>query len=563
MNRRRFLQGAAAGGAISVLDWLGWFQRFGVPGTSKSLGLAEAAAQAAGEPHYLIYWFQEGGWDSYCMFGPVDTPNHATMTVPAGTLNPMPSWSAQFYRPRGYPSATQSLKAVQGNIEYGYLARDGLSLFPDLAVVASHEGNAFHSGSRLEYHYGKYSSYYAPSALRAANERTVMQAFCEAYGSAAPLPHVSWHRWLSDGELSEATYTEGKGYYEKLGPAFAHTVYGQTPADMRARLSSLGAVTSGAKGVRIRQFVDRLHDEFLTGRDGESVRAFASAVAIHRQLQGATGITVNPATMFTDSVLRSEFGVMPADEQTTSTSVNDMPARSKNAPNTNVQAMMTYELMRAGISIGFWIENRQIRGFDTHRDRQSIRNNMGQSDQLTSMRRDLWNPLRALVTRLKSTPAPGSATGKTLWDCTTIVLASEMGRTISGDVAAILMDNVKYPTDAEKYAEIMKQDCCQHWEVNSVAFLGGSVQGDRQYGRVGASTLKGIPMMPDGTLDPAYDPITGSLISGRTKSPQSFLSDAGHVYATALYLAGLDPDALRAANKGRNVRAPMRFLKKA
>ena len=54
MKRRAFLQGAAAGGAISVLDWLGWFQRFGVPGTQKSLGLAEAAAQAVAEPRYII-----------------------------------------------------------------------------------------------------------------------------------------------------------------------------------------------------------------------------------------------------------------------------------------------------------------------------------------------------------------------------------------------------------------------------------------------------------------------------------------------------------------------------
>ena len=143
MKRRSFLQGAAAGGAISVLDWLGWFERYGVPGTQKSLGLASAAAQAAGTPHFLIYWFQEGGWDSYCMLSPVDTPNHATMTVPAGTLNPMPSWSQQFYRPKGYPSATPALKAVEGNIEYGYLAKDGLTLFPDLAVVASHEATRF------------------------------------------------------------------------------------------------------------------------------------------------------------------------------------------------------------------------------------------------------------------------------------------------------------------------------------------------------------------------------------------------------------------------------------
>src|SRR6185436_17739880 len=113
-------------------------------------------------------------------------------------------------------------------------------------------------------------------------------------------------------------------------------------------------------------------------------------------------------------------------EATTSTVVNDMPARSKNTPNANVQAMMAYELMRAGISIGFWIESRQIRGFDTHRDRSSIRSNLGQTDQLTSMRRDLWTPLKAFVSRLKGTAS--SVPMKSLWDLTTIVLCSEMGR---------------------------------------------------------------------------------------------------------------------------------------
>ena len=33
MKRRSFLRGAAAGGAIGVLDWLGFFRSFGVPGT--------------------------------------------------------------------------------------------------------------------------------------------------------------------------------------------------------------------------------------------------------------------------------------------------------------------------------------------------------------------------------------------------------------------------------------------------------------------------------------------------------------------------------------------------
>jgi hypothetical protein len=560
MKRRAFLQGAAAGGAISVLDWLGWFRRFGVPGTSKSLRMAEAAAQAMTTPHFLIYWFQEGGWDSYCMFGPADTEQDATLTIPAGTLNPVPAWSSQYYRPKGYTMSPQYLKQVSGNIEYGYLGADGMSLFPDMAVVASHAGNAFHSGSRLEYHYGKYANYYAPSAMRGANERTVMQAFCEAYGGSVPLSNISWHLWLSDGELDPATYPEGTGYYEKLGPPYAHTVYGETPNDMRARLSSLGAVTSGAKGVRIRAFVDNLHDNFLNGKDGESVRAFASAVAIHRQLANATGISVNPATMFTNTQLRTEFGVQPADEQTTATSVNGNPARSKNSPNSNVQAMMTYELMTAGISVGFWIESRQIRGFDTHRDRQSIMSNQGQTDQLTGMRTNLWTPLKALVNRLKTTPCPG--TQGSYWDYTTIVLASEMGRTISGDVTPILTDNVKYPDAQTKYDNIMQQDCCQHWEVSSCAFLGGTVKGNSQWGRVGSVSLKGIPLMPDGTLDPAFDPMTGQLKSGQTQSANSFLSDAGSVYSTALYLSGLDPAALLAAGKGKNVRAPMTFIAK-
>lgn len=68
--------------------------------------------------------------------------------------------------------------------------------------------------------------------------------------------------------------------------------------------------------------------------------------------------------------------------------------------------------------------------------------------------------------------------------------------------------------------------------------------------------------MPDGTLDPAYDPDTGRLISGRTKSPGSFITDSGHVYSTALYLSGLNPAALKAAGKGRNDRPPLAFIKK-
>lgn len=558
MNRRAFLAGAAAGASISVLDWLGWFRRFGVPGTSKSLGIAEAVAQTA-QPRFLIYWFLEGGWDSYCMFAPIVTPNHANATYPAGTLSPSPAWSAQFYRPRNYGLDAAHFTQAQANgITYGYLAEDGKSLFDDMCIVSSAQGNTFHSGGRWEYHYGKYAQYAALSAQRGANERTVLQAFAEAYGSSFPLPHVSWHRWLSDGELDEPTYPEGTGYYEKLGPAYAHTIYGQTPTDMRSRLVSLSGVSAGARMARIRQFVDNLHDNFIADHNSESVRAFSSAVQIHRQLTGGTGVAVNPATMFTDAALRTEFAVTAADEQTTATVVNGNPARSKNTPNTNVQALMAYELMTKGLSIAFWIESRDVRDFDTHRSRSSVLSNRGQSDQLSLMRTQLWNPLKALVNRLKTTQY---GTGPTsYWDHTVIVLGSEMGRTIQGDVSSILAGA---DSDTVKYQKIMEQDCCQHWRVSSVAFMGGPVRGGTQFGRVGSSSLEGIPIMPDtGAFDPAYNATTGVLNSGMTRSPSSVVADAGHVYSTALHLSGLDPDALRSAGKGRNNRPPLTFVKK-
>lgn len=558
MNRRAFLAGAATGGAISVLDWLGWFRRFGVPGTSKSLGIAEAVAQTA-TPHFLIYWFLEGGWDSYCMFSPLVTVNDATGTYPANSLSPTPSWSAQFYRPRNYGlDGTHFTSGNQNGISYGYLAEDGKTLFPDMSIISSGLGNTFHSGGRWEYHYGKYAQYAALTAQRQSNERTVLQAFAEAYGSAFPLPHVSWHRWLSDGELDEPTYPEGTGYYEKLGPAYAHTIYGQTPTDMRSRLVSLSGVSAGARMARIRAFVDNLHDNFIADHNSESVRAFSSAVQIHRQLTGGTGVTVNPATMFTDPTLRAEFGITAADEQTTATVVNGNPARSKNTPNTNVQAMMTYELMTKGLSIGFWIESRDVRDFDSHRSRSSILSNRGQYDQLGQVRTQLWTPLKALVNRLKTTQYGAGPTS--YWDHTVIVLASEMGRTIQGDVSSILAGT---ESDQLKYQAIMDQDCCQHWRVSSAAFLGGPVRGGTQYGKVGTSSLEGIPIMPDtGALDPAYDATTGALLSGQTKNPNSVVADPGHIYSTALHLSGLDPNALRTAGKGRNSRPPLTIVKK-
>ncbi|MFL5320985.1 MAG: DUF1501 domain-containing protein, partial [Myxococcaceae bacterium] len=513
-------------------------------------GIAEAVAQTITEPRFLIYWFQEGGWDGYCMFNPVDTTNDATRVIPAGTLNPSPSWSAHRYRPINYGNTAAVFRPkTQGNIPYGHLANDGLSLFPDLAVVASHYGNTFHSGGRWDYHYGKYN--HSLSATRAPDERTVLQAFCEQYGQSFLLPHISWHRWLSDGELSTPSYPEGTGYYEKLGPAWAHTIYGKTPADLRSRLLAISNISAGARDARIRQFTDNLHSNFIKDKNSQAVAAFASAVQIHKASLGNT-TPISPNQLFNSAALRSEFNVQPGDENTDSTSVNGNPARSKETPNTNVQAMMTYELMTQGISCGFFIESRDIRGFDTHRNRSSIMAAGGQSDQLNDMKKNLWQPLTTLVNKLKNTPYGSS--GKSYWDLTTIVLASEMGRTLQGDVDSILSGS---DTDSVKYQAIMDQDCCQHWKVSSVAFLGGTVQGNRSYGRVGTSSLDAIPIMPDGTLDPAYDPVTGVLKSGATKSPNSYISDCGNVYATALALTGINP-----TGKGKNTSPAMDFIKK-
>jgi hypothetical protein len=127
MHRRSFLQAVAGTSVITTLDWLRWFRSFGVPGTAKELGIATAAAQAATEPHYLVYWFQEGGWDGYSMFNPLDTRNDATLVIPAGTLNPNPSWSDQLYRPSGYGTAPNDPPKTQGNITYGFLARTALA----------------------------------------------------------------------------------------------------------------------------------------------------------------------------------------------------------------------------------------------------------------------------------------------------------------------------------------------------------------------------------------------------------------------------------------------------
>lgn len=194
--------------------------------------------------------------------------------------------------------------------------------------------------------------------------------------------------------------------------------------------------------------------------------------------------------------------------------------------------MMTYEMIKNNLGIGFFIESRDVRAFDSHRNRAFVFGQGGQYNQKNLMDANLWNPLKALVNRLKTSNHP--ATGKPFWDYTTIVLCSEMGRSLGGE----------------------DDDVCKHWEVSSTAFLGGTVKAGTQFGRVGTQSLEGIPMLPTGALDPNYDANTGMLLAGKSKAAESYVSDAGHVYATALACSGI------AAPKGKNARPAMQFVKK-
>ena len=126
---------------------------------------------------------------------------------------------------------------------------------------------------------------------------------------------------------------------------------------------------------------------------------------------------------------------------------------------------------------------------------------------------------------------------------------------LHGDVDGILEMKI---ADEEKDKKIGGRDICAHWKVTSCAFLGATVKGDSQYGGIGERTLMAIPILPDGRLDPNYDPVTGELIKDKEKHHQSFIPNHGDVYATALQLSGLDPKP-----RGRNERPPLSFIQRA
>lgn len=565
VSRRSFLRrGAEAGAALGAADFLNYMLKNG----DKNTGVAhaqdlKAIEKAGANPHYLIYWFVEGGWESYDMFSPLVTENNVINRLPRELT------SKERYRVKNFGKPGYDIK-TQGNIRYGYLAEGGKSLFPDMAVLSSMHTGSFHSGDRLKAHMGSYNL--PLQGERAPDERSVTQAFAEVYGQPYVLPNLSWHWWLSDGELNEVQYTGRKGYYHALGPAHAHTIYAGTPANLRDFMLRMQSNAHDVVNRQIERFLDDTHRQMTKDNSLETVKAYNSARSIYANMSGGGKKLSRPMllNLFNDATLKERFKIRPADELITYQSVNGNKARTKFCPATNVQAMMTYEMMRADLSCAYFVETRNIRQFDSHKNRSGLWDKdgvtpVGQPDQTAMMAEQLWEPLTTLVDLLKKTPH--RLTGKSLWEHTTIVLTSEFGRTIHGDVDDILKLTVP---DVDKQKQIEGQDISQHWKVTSVAFLGGKVQGDRQYGGIGANTLLAVPLLPDGTMHPDFDKVTGEGPRGwdDRKSPafneakyeayQAAIPNHGDVYATALHLA----DIPKKAQTGRNDRDPLLYIKK-
>ncbi len=547
LPRRRFLRNAGVGAAaLTCADFLRYFKAHGAPKDSRAERLAAEAADANDDPHFLTYWYLEGGWCGYDMFNPVMTVNNVHQRLER--------ISDERYRVINWGQEDYTIYE-QGNIRYGYLASGGKDLLGEMAVVSSMHTGSGHSRDRLRVHMGDYRM--RTSDERENDERSVMQAFAEVYGQNYALPNLSWHWWLSDGELNEVQYRGKRGYYHGLGPVHAHTIYAGTPQKLKRMIQQIQDGSDDPVNRAVEGFLDQAHQNVLKDDHLESVKSYHSARQIYRQLnaRGGSVAALDLAQLFADPELKESFGVSREDELITYRSVNGNKARSKFSPNVNVQAMMSYEMMRAGLSCSFFIESRDVRRFDSHFSRKRLwesdgRTPRGMPDQTKMMAEDLWNPLHAYVDKLKSTEY--RQTGKSYYDLTNIVLTSEFGRSLHGGVGGILKRDI---SDEEKAKQIGGQDICAHWKVTSCAFLGGNVKGDSQFGGIGEETLMAVPIMPDGSLDPNYDPVTGKLREGRKAHEKSFIPNHGDVYATALALSGIDPKG-----KGRNERPAMSFV---
>jgi len=552
LNRRDFIKRIGLTGAgLTGADFLGFFGRKGFADEPPRV-FTQKAKDVAGktEPRFLIYWFLEGGWDGYDCFNPVVTPNNIFPE------NRLPNISHEHYRVVKFGEPGYGIYK-HGNIRYGYLAEEAKSLFKDMAVVSSMETGSGHSAERLRCHMGHYK--FAQAGEREDDERSVNQAFSEVYGQPYVLPNLAWHYWLSDGELNEVQYTGRKGFYHALGPVHAHTIYGGTPANLSRFLLRMYHSSNNVVNRQVQNFLENANSIATNDQYIDAVKSYNSARQIYENLSNKGKSLDKPmlSKLFTDASLKERFDVKPSDELITYRGVNGNKARTKFCPNTNVQAMMTFELMRAGLSCSFFIESRDIRRFDSHHNRGNLWDKdgkpKGQADQTAMMSEHMWKPLLALVELLKTTEYGN--TGKSLYDLTTIVLTSEFGRTIKGDVDAIQEMKI---SDEDKKKQIDGQDISQHWRVTSAAFLGGKVKGDSQYGGIGEKTLLAIPILPDGSMDAAYNPVTGELIKDRKKHDKSSIPDHGDIYATALHLSDIAPKG-----RGKNERPALTYIKKS
>ena len=549
MNRRGFLSRAAqATSALAAADFFSYWLSDGLDSLSPALtGAVKDHAKEASQPRFLVYWFMEGAWMSYDMFGPVvPVRNDANFSDFPRDPNDWGVISDHLYRTK---DLSPDDFRRQGEIFHGPLAEDGRELFGEMAILSSALTGSGHTRDRFKAHYGQYAV--DMKARREPDERTVLQAFCEQAGRPYLLPNLNWHRWLSDGELDISAYPEGTGIYHALGPAWAHIIYPQTPKFTRSLVRQTLAMRNDARNHSVQRFLEQPRRKLLADRNSPELQSFASALDVYKRLIQGNDESVDTNSMFLDPGLREEFEVEPADEEIHFELINQTLPRSKYTPNINAQAMMMFEMMTKGLSCAGWLENRLVRGFDHHWARKKILSGYP-FDQKEMMRRELWTPLRTFIRKLKETEY--GETGNSYYEYTTIVLSSEFGRTVGGNIESILENSDL--DEAEKREQILSQDISAHNPVNSCAFLGPRVRGGSQFGWVGQQTFQPVPIHPKtGDLDPRYDR-DGNLRDGYQEPSDGFIMpNHGHIYSTALKLAGVDPKGA-----GRNESPHLPFI---
>ncbi len=535
-------------GALGAGDFFSYCLSGGLDSLSPALaGAAEDHSKEASEPRFLIYWFMEGAWMSYDMFGPVvPLRNDGSFTDIPRDPSDWGVISEHIYRTKDL--APEDFRR-HGEIFHGPLAEDGRELFGEMAILSSALTGSGHTRDRFKAHYGQYNV--DMKARREPDERTVLQAFCEQVGRPYLLPNLNWHRWLSDGELDIAAYPEGTGIYHALGPAWAHSIFPQTPKFTRGLVGQTLAMRNDTRNHAVQRFLEQSRQSMLADRNSPELQSFASALDVYKRLIQGNDERIATKAMFLDADLREEFAVDPSDEEIHFELINQTLPRSKYTPNINVQAMMMFEMMTQGLSCAGWLENRLVRGFDHHWSRKLVQAGYP-FDQREMIRRELWTPLKTFVRKLKETEY--KETGNSFYDYTTIVLSSEFGRTVGGSIESILEHSDL--DDAEKREQILAQDISAHNPVNSCAFMGPGVRGGAQFGWVGQKTFQPIPIHPrTGELDPRYDR-DGELRQGFLEPSDGFIMpNHGHIYSTALQLAGANPKGA-----GRNESPHLPFI---